>query len=228
MVGNKAAFEFRYGLGHPIAGVFSDSFDNGGEPLALYNTANIALQSFSYDDLAPWPAEADGPGYSLVLRRTNLDPALGTSWRASVTLGGTPGTTDASNYAAWKTANGVTVDTTDGERDGVTNWLEYVLGGTPATIDNTRLPRGGSAPFIVNLVTQTYATLSYTRRLGADDVDHIVEYSDALATWNPAGAVFVSTTRNGDGTETALYRSTLPLPGVGGRGFLHLRATLAP
>ena len=227
IVGNKAAFEFRYGPGHPIAGVFSDSLDNGGEPLALYNAASIALQSFSYDDLAPWPAEADGPGYSLVLRRTNLDPALGTSWRASVTLGGNPAATDASNYPAWKTANGVTADNADGESDGVINWLEYVLGGTPAAIDNARLPRGGSAPFTVNLVTQPYATLSYTRRLGADDVDHIVESSDALATWSAAGAVFVSATRNADGTETALYRSAQPMPGPG-RGFLRLRATLAP
>ena len=227
LVGNKAAFEFRYGLGHPVAGVFADSFDNGGEPLAIYNAANIALQSFSYDDFAPWPAEADGPGYSLVLRRTNLDPALGTSWRASVTLGGNPGTADSLNYPAWKTANGVTSDNADGERDGVTNWLEYVLGGTPTTIDNARLPRGGSAPLTVNLVTQTYAKLTYVRRLGADDVDHIVEYSDALAAWSASGAVFVSTTRNADGTETALYRSAQPMPGPG-RGFLRLRAALAP
>ncbi|HEX5176791.1 MAG TPA: CotH kinase family protein, partial [Chthoniobacteraceae bacterium] len=132
VVANKAAFEQRYGAGKPIAGEFSGTLDNGGELLTLFTATDATLRTLSYDDVAPWPPETDGTGYSLVLRRpqSNPDPSIAGNWRMSTAIGGTPGGSDAQTYAAWKTANNVTDDAADNDRDGLNAFLEYVLGGT--------------------------------------------------------------------------------------------------
>ncbi len=51
------------------------------------------IRDFSYDDAPPWPAEADGAGFSLVLTDPLSDPEHGNpeSWGASATIGGDPG-----------------------------------------------------------------------------------------------------------------------------------------
>jgi hypothetical protein len=229
VVANKAAFEKRYGAGKLVAGEFSGTLDNGGELVTLFNAADATLRTLTYDDVGPWPAETDGTGYSLVLRRpqSNPDPSIAGNWRTSIEIGGSPGGSDALTYAAWKTANGVTDDLSDTDKDGVSAFLEYVLGGTIGVIDTARLPRVGTVQIeIGDGVLQTYGTLSFTRRLGADDVNYLIEYSSALNTWAPSG-VFMSATRNSDGTETCLYRSSQPVAPPNGE-FLRLRATLAP
>ncbi len=83
----------------PAGGVL----DNGGERLALWRPDEpiekagetvvpmLVVDAVEYDDVAPWPVEADGQGASLV----RLDPALfgddPASWRASAVDGATPG-----------------------------------------------------------------------------------------------------------------------------------------
>jgi hypothetical protein len=49
-----------------------------------------------YRDTPPWPVEADGDGYSLVLvaPATAPDHELPENWRASVGFGGSPGASD--------------------------------------------------------------------------------------------------------------------------------------
>ena len=61
LVEDLAAFEFRYGKGLPVAGIFQNATDlsNGGETLTMSHGATGAvLQSFSYGDTAPWPEAA--------------------------------------------------------------------------------------------------------------------------------------------------------------------------
>jgi hypothetical protein len=103
LVRNQAAFEARYGAGLPIAGVYAGSLDNGGERLTLLDRAGGAISNFTYDDNPPWPADADGAGYSLTLIRpeTLPDPNLPESWRLSRNRGGSPNTSDALPVSAF-------------------------------------------------------------------------------------------------------------------------------
>ena len=56
----------------------------------------MAILDFNYDDETPWPAAADGSGYSLELIDVTGDYGDGTNWSASDDEGGTPGDAPAS------------------------------------------------------------------------------------------------------------------------------------
>ena len=56
-----------------------------------------------------------------------------------------------------------------------------------------------------------YLTISYRRNLAADDLILEVEACTDLVAWSALSTVFVSAVHNGDGTETATYRSTTPI-----------------
>ncbi|MGC6457592.1 MAG: lamin tail domain-containing protein [Akkermansiaceae bacterium] len=102
IVANRAAFEFRHGSGLPILGEWQngDRLDNGGEEIRLRDANNLILQEFSYDDRSPWPLAADGSGFSLVLIAplSLPDHRLASNWRASESMGGNPGTSDATTF----------------------------------------------------------------------------------------------------------------------------------
>jgi len=93
------AFMARYGDSVNVLGEWSGSLSNGGEAVALLDSALTEIMSVDYGDNDPWYGLTDGDGYSLVLD----DPAstsvaeLGKyySWRTSSELGGTPGETSA-------------------------------------------------------------------------------------------------------------------------------------
>ncbi len=104
LVKNAAAFAQRYGA-LPIAGVYTGSLNNGGDHLLLLDRGNVTILDFSYLDESPWPAEADGTGRSLTLLRpgTLADPALASSWRVSVSPGGSPGAGDALSIGSYPT-----------------------------------------------------------------------------------------------------------------------------
>ena len=97
VVRDVAAFTAAYGSGlsAQIAGVFANStnLDNSGERLQLVDALGAVIRDFSYNDQPPWPTSPDGEGPCLVLIRpeTNPDHSIGTNWRASATLGGSPG-----------------------------------------------------------------------------------------------------------------------------------------
>ena len=96
VVKNEQAFEARYGAGYRVAGSYGTSnLSNGGEVLTLLDAGDTVIQSFAYDDdpaaMPPWPTSPDGGGPSLTILRTNLDYSLGSSWRPSFAIGGTPG-----------------------------------------------------------------------------------------------------------------------------------------
>ena len=99
IVENLAAFNARYGIGLPVAGVFAaDSrLSNTGDHLVLRDRAAAIIAEFSYDDHLPWPPEADGGGFSLtpVNPGSRPDPSLPVNWRPSRLPGGSPGGTDA-------------------------------------------------------------------------------------------------------------------------------------
>jgi hypothetical protein len=168
LVRNLAAFESAYGTGLPVAGVYTGGLDNAGETLALTGPAagggTVVLQSFAYDDIAPWPLEADGAGHSLTRVEGTGDPADPASWRISVATNGTPGGTDSQRFSgdphADLDANG-RPDLLDHAMPGGALWLVREAGGLEVLFD---------------------------RRLAADDAVCVPEWSDDLAGWNPLDA----------------------------------------
>ncbi len=92
IVSNQAAFDSRYGSGHPVAGQYSGRLDNDGEHVRWEDAGSNGLQDFTYNDR--WYPDADGSGHSLVIK----DPSGSVggwserdSWRASALVGGSPG-----------------------------------------------------------------------------------------------------------------------------------------
>ena len=93
---NRAAFALRYGA-LPIAGEFTGRLDNDGDLLTLKAAAGTVIAAILYNDECPWPAAADGDGYSLTFAGgSQTDPA---NWRTSIAAGGTPGSSDSIPFA---------------------------------------------------------------------------------------------------------------------------------
>ena len=224
IVGHAAAFTHRHGAGLPVAGVFSGQIDNGGELLTLLNSSGAVVRSFTYDDIAPWPAAADGTGPSMVLIRPEMNPnhAVATNWRASYGTGN-PGGTDAFAYASWKTANAPgQADGADADNDGLTTFWEYVSGGTPGINDSSLLAAGTLESVTVGSNTELYQTLTATVRYGADDVQLFPESGTNLTTWSTNDMVLLRRTLNGDGTESFTWRHFRPWK-TDNRVFMRLR-----
>ncbi len=101
---NFAAFRQFYRITESVKifGPYGGSLDNSGERVTLKTAAaGTVIFSVNYQDGTDWPADADGGGYSLVVREGVItqpntpldDPA---SWRASSAINGSPGVADSS------------------------------------------------------------------------------------------------------------------------------------
>jgi hypothetical protein len=223
LVKNLAAFQQRYpdssypGLSAKIAGVFVNTLDNGGEQLVLRNTiAGADIANFSYDDDGvSWPKGPDGNGATLcftAVDSTTADKSLGSNWFAHGLLHGNPGGPDSAAFATWASGFTVPPSTTDSDGDGVNNLLEYALGSLPANSGSYALPTGGTTQLDLGDGLKTYLTLTFTRPTNTSDLLYRVQTSQNLTVWNP-DAVMMTRTDNGNGTETYLFRSPLPLSG---------------
>ena len=225
VVGNQAAFDLRYGAGKPVAGTFQfgSNLDDSGEQLQLFATSGSIIKDFAYNDKAPWPAAADGDGWSLVLIKpaTNPDHSLAQNWRPSTLTGGNPGTGDTASYAAWKTANGITDDYADDDKDGTPNCEEFFYKTNPASATSRPAFTGSVQTLSVDPgpglppVPGDFLTLTFDRDPAAEEVTYIPQISTDLANWSNSMAdlLRVSVTPNPDGTQTELWRSTVPAPG---------------
>ena len=220
VVGNKNAFLFRNGSNPAvkIAGQFTSNLSNGGELVTLLAASGATIASFTYGGAEPWPVDADGPGYSLVLNNPAAGPGYGSgaNWRSSSALGGSAGLANSTPFAGSPTGD------TDG--DGVSDFFEYATGSNMGSASSRNVPVTTIAPFTVATVTQNYLKLDYRRNLAADGVQYSVLYSADLATWlGDAGSVtYVGTHNNGDGTATVTHRSTQPADAAHPRMFLRL------
>lgn len=227
VVNNQAGFAAQYNTtGINIApGEFSTSnLSNSGEEIALIDSLGVDTRRFFYNDMFPWPTSPDGGGYSIVLisPETNPDHAIPTNWRSSAMPGGSPGTTDSTNFIGDPNA--------DENNDGLTALLEYALGSTggdgatsPESFPKpgTQFFDDGSGQF------DEYLTLTYRRNLAADDLDFEVQVGSDLSAWDPLGTTPVSATANGDGTETVVWRSLTPVKNLV-REFIRLRVQQKP
>jgi hypothetical protein len=95
LVRDLTAFTARYGPPAPglVGGEYSGRLSNDGEQVTLARIGQGTLHDLTYNDQPPWPVEADGSGYALVLLAPERHPdhALPASWAAGSTIGGTPG-----------------------------------------------------------------------------------------------------------------------------------------
>ncbi len=96
-----AALITAYGSNVPPSGLFDGQLDDGGETLSLVRpgmtpAGDTVINAVTFDDEAPWPASADGGGYSLQLIDANQDNTRvanwsdGSGWRF-YSLAGVPG-----------------------------------------------------------------------------------------------------------------------------------------
>lgn len=135
IVGNEAAWRSRYGTLYPVLGKFSGDLSDGGEKITLVGRDGLPISSFTYTDDPPWPQAAD-EGRSLIYSGSG-DPALGTSWQASLD----PGGSGVSSFASWQSryfpGGGAASDPiSDADGDGVINFFEYTSGTDPLVADS--------------------------------------------------------------------------------------------
>ena len=180
VVANQAAFLARY-YGTPasaIAGEFDGNLGNSGEWLQLRNAEGTIIASFRYNDVDPWPTEADGGGKSLQL--VNLDPNIDyadpLSWMAIIDQG-TPGIQGPGPFVGDPSA--------DLDKDGIPSLIEYFTGTSDtdsSSADSPSLSATGDLLF------------SFTRDPDAFGITAEIEQSDQLATWGPppAGTILIS------------------------------------
>lgn len=235
LVENLTAFRLRYGtsLDYLIAGQYTGALDNNGERLTLKQPDGTLIGDFAWQDSGAWPADADGSGPSLVLINpaAHPDPALPANWRPSTTSAGNPTTSDATTYAAWKTANHITGDSDDTDQDGLTSFEEYVNGTSP-TDPSTGLQLQAAAAIYTGFQAPTpgpYLTFTFLRNPAADDISYQIEQSSGLTAndWSAAAVTPVSSVLTGNPWRLQLsYRLNVPYGTGPTRSFYRLRAVL--
>ena len=81
--------------GVSIDGAYSGALSNGRETISLSDPQDNMFLTITYNDGFPWPAGADGQGFSLVIIDPQVKMGGGASnWRASGELGGSPAQSD--------------------------------------------------------------------------------------------------------------------------------------
>ena len=96
LVSDPVAFAAKYPA-VAVDGIYTNKLANTGETLALVHLTGQPIFKVGYGTQPPWPAAADGAGFSIVPANPNLnpDPNNPANWRASTVIGGSPGTDDA-------------------------------------------------------------------------------------------------------------------------------------
>ena len=206
VVRDLAAFTALHGGGLNVAGAFQSltNLDNGGEHLTLLAANGSVIADFTFDDDAPWPNDADGNGYSLTLINPAAHPdyAQPANWRASASLNGTPGGSDATAF----TGN----PTSDADGDSLSGRLEYALG----TSDTD-----GNAGLDALRWDAVAGTALLDRSLTADDAVVVLEAGSDLAGWSSTWTM-TRRSRLANGREELRF---VPPPGAPAREYLRAR-----
>ena len=229
---NPAQFAARYPT-VPLLGGYGSahSLNNAGESLTLLDVGDTEVFRVTYNDTPPWPSGTDGGGKSLVPINPNAftNPNDPTQWRPSVAEHGSPGADDQFSFAQWQALYFTPAEISDPnvggagadrDGDGLTNFVEFAVGGNPRLADaagaiNTSLAMEDDAG--------PYLTLQFRRSLGATGLEFHVDTAATPGAWTLDGSVPVgSPINNGDGTVTEKRRDTETTSSAGQR-FIRLR-----
>jgi hypothetical protein len=224
IAGDLAGFADRYGSAATLrpVGPFLGNLNNDGERIRIVSDTQGVIKDFSYDDDLPWPVEAGGDGFQLVLIKPadNPDHGLAANWRGSAVVGSAPGGSDAVAFTGNPAG--------DADHDGLSAFLEYALGSsdTQGAIRSDGL--GAGLETIAGVEgSRHYLTLTVIRSVIADDAECVVEFSADLGAWltGPNHVVLHARERlAGESTVREIWRTATPVE-AGARQFLRLRAS---
>jgi autotransporter-associated beta strand protein len=169
--------------------------------VASFGSTTFTAADFSYSGLSGVGGAFAISGNTLTFTVTELPDAAFTTWAEGLPAG----------------QRGA-LDDPDG--DGIANLLEFVL-GTDAGAANASPESNG----VATADGDEYPTYTYTRRIARGGAEVVVQVSASLDFSNLLGAVELSATPTGDGLETVVVRSAVPLS-VQPRQFFRLSATL--
>jgi hypothetical protein len=217
VVRSRAAFESVYGERLPVAGEWLTPFRGGklsdkGEQIIVSYEGSV-IHNFRYDDRDPWPREADGRGFSLVLRNPDAGPDHSDpgEWTISREEGGSPGIQEAlvafSAYDRWQRWYAIEGSRNDPDGDGLTNELEYLFATNPNHSD------AELATAQVGFVDDggvDYLGMGYRFQRLARDVHYFVEASIDLSHWVRVDSSVVEDFDHGDGSGSRVVRLTTP------------------
>jgi hypothetical protein len=164
-------------------------FGVGTYTLATFGSTTFSASDFTVTGLGSTGSTVQVQGTSLVL-------SVGSA---------------SSPFASWASSFGLPVDQqtplADPDGDGVANLLEFATGSDPTVT-------GGSAGGTTSMTTvdgDRYPTLTFQRRQNLGDVTLEVRVSTNLDFSGTLGVVELSATDHGDGTDTVVVRSAVPL-----------------
>ena len=189
VIGDKVAFEKKYGPGLPVVGVWDDGdrLSNNGEQLKLSFGSGVTIHELEYTTTSPWPEEPAMNGHSLTFK--NAESGLGqddpTNWLSSITVGGTPGKGDRVSLEDWMSANGLSAgqELSDHDQDGLPALVEYGVGGNPRVAD---------ADLAMKLVfIRDQAHFVFTQARNTIGVRLFAEFSPDLDLWQPTELVSI-------------------------------------
>lgn len=135
IVANEDAFFARYPFTPTtsVAGEYQGKLGNSGEWIELRNIEDTILASFRYNDVSPWPEDADGSGPSLQLSNlySGIDYTDPNSWIA-ITNDGSPASSSTGAFT------GPTDIDADG--DGSVALIEYFAGSSDLSAASNHTP----------------------------------------------------------------------------------------
>ncbi|MGJ8642230.1 MAG: lamin tail domain-containing protein [Luteolibacter sp.] len=206
IVADRTAFLARYPATADagIAGEYSGNLGNSGEWLELQNGEGTVIASFRYNDIAPWPTDADGNGMSLQL--TTLDKYVDYTdpnfWMAIVNNGSpsVAGPTPFSGSAS-----------SDDDHDGVSSLVEYYSG----TSDDDQSPPLPQELALKSETGDDGLYFTFTRDPEALGVGAAILQSDDLSSWGapPAGSTLVKRVVLPGNLVRETYRIASGVPG---------------
>ncbi|MBK8002103.1 MAG: lamin tail domain-containing protein [Verrucomicrobia bacterium] len=211
-----------------VWGPYTNSLKETGT-IRLRNKEDAVLLEIEYDNVAPWPASADGAGHSLVLARPSYGEGYVQAWGQSARVGGSPGGYDAYRGSPQRSvtineflANSETVDFVElyNHSNAEVDISGCTLSDSPSTNKfafpaNTKIPARG---FLVVSQTELGFGLSSggeTIYLRSADATHVI---DSIRF--EAQALGVSSGRFPNGADS-IYPLASPTPGAANAGTLN-------